>query len=256
MLWIVKLTVTPLLVGLMSWVARVWGPTVGGLIMGLPWMTGPILFFFALEHGPDYTVKVASGVQLGAVAIVAWAFTFAALARRFPWPICVASAAGAYALAGYALSGLELPLVQASMLGYAALLTGFTLLPRPRTAVATAHLPWWDIPARMLATAGLVAIIIVASERIGPALSGIVATYPVIMTVISSFMHHRWGADAVLRLLRAVMLSLNGFVTFFLVLGLLDTPIGTVPVFALATLAGVAFSGALIVLARYRLLPP
>ncbi len=43
MLILLKLTVTPILVALVSIAARRWGPTIGGLIMGLPWMTGPIL---------------------------------------------------------------------------------------------------------------------------------------------------------------------------------------------------------------------
>ena len=43
MLFILKIAVTPLLVAAVSLAARRWGPTVGGLVMGLPWFTGPVL---------------------------------------------------------------------------------------------------------------------------------------------------------------------------------------------------------------------
>ena len=48
--------------------------------------------------------------------------------------------------------------------------------------------------------------------QLGPQLSGIVASYPVIVTVVGSFTHHQWGRDAVLRILRGMSLSLIGFV--------------------------------------------
>ena len=36
------------LVAIISLVSRWSGPTIGGLLMGLPWMTGPLLIFLAL----------------------------------------------------------------------------------------------------------------------------------------------------------------------------------------------------------------
>ena len=54
----------------------------------------------------------------------------------------------------------------------------------------------------------------------GPQLSGIMSTYPVIVTVVGTFTHHRWGREAVWRMLRGITASLVGFVAFFLVVGL------------------------------------
>ena len=47
-----------------------------------------------------------------------------------------------------------------------------------------APLPWWDIPARMAVTLMLVAVILSSADRLGPQLSGVVSTYPVILIVI------------------------------------------------------------------------
>ena len=47
------------------------------------------------------------------------------------------------------------------------------LLPRPRAPATPAMLPWWDIPARMAVTLGLVAVIMLMADLLGPRLSGI-----------------------------------------------------------------------------------
>lgn len=254
-LFIVKLTLTPILVGLMSLAARKWGPTIGGLITGLPWMTGPILLFFALDNGEAFAATVAIGVELGAAAIGAYALVYSTLARVAPWPLCLAAAVVAYFATGWLLTELPLDLYQAAALGYAGLFTAFALIPAPRTPDAPRGLPWWDIPVRMLATFVLVAAITFSSERLGARLSGVVATYPVIITVVAAFTHHQWGAAAAVRLLRAVMLSLMAFVTFFLVMGATIAWLGIVPAFALAIGSALAVSSLVLALVRSKVLP-
>lgn len=250
MLWIVKLTVTPLLVGLVSLAARRWGPTIGGLLMALPWMTGPILFFIALERGPDFAADMAVGVELGAAAIGAWTIAYAGLAHRFPWPVCLAAAVAAYAGAGLALGQLDVSLTAAAGLAYFALLGSFFVIPRPKEPDGPRMLPWWDIPVRMSATAILVAVIIFTSGVLGPQYSGIAATYPVIATVMAAFTHYRWGPPAAIRLLRAMLLALVSFTTFFLVVGWTLIPVGVVVAFPLAITAALTTSAVFIVLTR------
>ena len=58
------------------------------------------------------------------------------------------------------------------------------------------------------------------ADAMGPQLSGIMSTYPVIVTVVGTFTHHRWGREAVWRMLRGLTVSLFAFVVFFLIVGL------------------------------------
>jgi hypothetical protein len=44
MLFLLEIAVTPLLVAGVALAARWWGPTVGGILIGLPWFTGPVVF--------------------------------------------------------------------------------------------------------------------------------------------------------------------------------------------------------------------
>ncbi|MFZ4807279.1 MAG: hypothetical protein ACOYLQ_08490 [Hyphomicrobiaceae bacterium] len=250
MLWIVKLTVTPLLVGLVSLAARRWGPTMGGLLMAMPWMTGPILFFLALERGPVFAREMCVGVELGAAGIGAWALAYAGLARRARWPVCLAAAIAGYVASGLLLGSVPFALTGAALLAYAALIGTFIIVPRPPEPDVVRGLPWWDIPVRMAATALLVAIIVTTSGILGPQYSGIAATYPVIATVVTTFTHHRWGAPATIRLLRAMVLSLQAFTTFFLVVGSTIESLGTVPAFALALATALTIAGLVITLVR------
>jgi hypothetical protein len=113
-------------------------------------------------------------------------------------------------------------------------------------------LPWWDIPARMLATVVLVGGISLGADALGPQLSGIVSTYPAIVTVIGSFTHHQWGRDAVRHMLRGLALSLLAFVAFFLTVGATLAEVGVTAAFVLGTAAALPVSAALLALGRWR----
>ena len=64
MLLLLKLALPPVLVAVISLVARRVGPTIGGMLVGLPWMTGPVLYFLALDKGIDFAVAAVSYTHL------------------------------------------------------------------------------------------------------------------------------------------------------------------------------------------------
>lgn len=240
----------PVLVALMSLAARRWGATIGGLIMGLPWMTGPVTFFLALDKGTAFGVRACLGIELAVWGMGAFILAYGFLARVAPWWLCLPAAiAGYFAVAAWT-GGIDLPLWLAAVISAGVLIGTFLLLPTPRTLAVPGVLPWWDIPARMLATFLVVAAIMFSADRLGPQLSGIAASYPVIMTVIGSFTHHQWGPDAVLRILRGTTLSLLAFVAFFLIVGYGLPVLGLVESFVLAAVAALATSGLLVAINR------
>ena len=57
---LLKLMIVPVLVALMSLAARRFGPKIGGLLIGLPWMTGPVIFFLGLERGDAHAAQLAN----------------------------------------------------------------------------------------------------------------------------------------------------------------------------------------------------
>ncbi len=259
MLFLLKIAVTPLLVAGVSIAARWWGPTIGGILMGLPWFTGPLLFVLTYDKGIAFGVGASVGIELAVVCVGAFILAYGVAVRFSRWPAALLTAVAVFfagALAMQIASPHVLPaatswhLPAAAGMGFAGLAVTLLLLPRPRSPPMLQSLPWWDIPMRMVATGTLVAIIVTAADALGPQLSGILGTYPVILTVVCAFTHHSWGADAVLRVLRGVTVSLFAFVVFFMVVGTLLPVLGLLPSYACAVLVAVTMTGAVLFLSR------
>jgi hypothetical protein len=251
MLFFAKLAIAPVLVALVSLAARAWGPTIGGLIMGLPWMTGPVLFLLGLEKGEAFVAEACVGVLLGVVGIAGYVLAYIAFARWTSWAASLTAASAAFATAGLGTSGFRPSLSVAAALAVVSLVGAYLVMPTPVAPPGPRLLPWWDIPMRMLATAALVALITLWADKFGPQFSGIVATFPVILTVVGAFTHYRWGWVAVAQLARGVTLSLLSFVAFFLVVGSMVAARGLVMAYAIAAAAALAMSGGMIVLNRW-----
>ena len=104
----------------------------------------------------------------------------------------------------------------------------------------------------MAAAAALVATIVTGADALGPRLAGILASYPIVLTVTGTFTHYGSGRDAIWRVLRGLAASLFGFIVFFLVVGLTLPAAGIVGAYALASLAAVAITCALLAAHRAR----
>jgi hypothetical protein len=252
MLLIFKLALPPLLVGAVSVVARWWGPTVGGLLIGLPWNTGPVLYFLALDKGVDFAVAACMGIELGVICIAIFMLAYAFASTFFRWPASVSAGVTAFAVGAFAMRDVDLALPVAAAAAAGFLIFTYLLLPRPRAAPVAVPLPWWDIPARMFSALLLTAVILFTADLLGPGLSGIVSTYPTIVTVVSAFTHHQWGRDAVRSLLRGLALSLLVFVVFFFAIGISMPVVGLPWSFALAAMLVVAIHALVLGLTRIR----
>ena len=252
MLFLLKIAVPPFLVAAMSLAARWWGPTIGGLLLGMPWMTGPVLFFLALDKGEEFAVGACAGIELGVVCVAAFMLAYGAVstfARMAGKPRCRRRGVRRERLA---IQDVALTLPAAAAAAAASLIVAYLLLPRPRAAAVSAKLPWWDIPARMLAAFALVTIIMLSADVLGPRLSGIVSTYPAMVTVVGAFTHRQWGLDAVRHMLRGLTLSLLVFVAFFLAVGISLPAAGLVAAFVFAAALVLVIDAVLLVLMRRR----
>jgi hypothetical protein len=65
---VLKLVLTPVLIGGASLAGRRFGPSVGGWLVGLPLTSGPIAFFLTLDHGHSFAAA-AVGVALAIQAV-------------------------------------------------------------------------------------------------------------------------------------------------------------------------------------------
>src|SRR5215510_7677253 len=75
-LLLLKLVLTPLLVGAATIAARRWGQSIGGWFAGLPLTSGPVSVFLAIERGPEFARTAAEATLLGLVGVAAFCFTY------------------------------------------------------------------------------------------------------------------------------------------------------------------------------------
>ena len=242
MLLLLKLTLSPSLVAVATLVARRWGPTAGGILIGFPLSTGPIFLFLAIEHGLDFAERAVVGILSGLVGLAAFALIYAAVSRRIGWIGSLVAAVFGFFIVSIGMTRIEGGVVGSGLAAYAALSLAASLIQRPRLDMAKAKPPWWDLWLRMVAATILTLAITAAANLLGPVPSGIIGTYPVIITVVATFTHHQWGREAAVAMLRGSVLSWISFASCFLVIGLALKAYGLAPSLALGALAVIATS--------------
>jgi hypothetical protein len=247
----VKLLLAPCFVVGASLVARRFGPRVGGLIAGLPVVAGPILLVYALAHGRAFAASAAAGTLLGLVSLIAFVVVYARLSARLFWGVSLLAGWLAFAVATAVFSALSLPVGVALGLAALALALGLALLPRPG-AEARAHPtpPAWDLPVRALCALALVLSLTAVAGWLGPQLSGLLAPFPIIATVLATFTHAQRGTDELLRLLRGLVSGFGAFALFCFALAVSLHRLDTAAAFALATALALLVQGFVLVLLR------
>jgi hypothetical protein len=239
MLLLLKLTLAPILVAMATLATRRWGPSVGGIVVGLPLSTAPIFLFLAIDQGLDFAERAAIGILFGLLGVAAFAIVYVLASCRVQWPVALALAAAAFFAASAGAGQFPAGVFEAGLTAYVALLIAVALIRRPQLTAAKVPSLWWDIWFRMGAAAALTLAITAAAERLGPLLSGIVGTYPVVTTVVTTFTHRQMGREAAVAMMRSSVLAWFGFVSCFLVIGFTLKSYGLAASLCLGALAAV-----------------
>ena len=248
-LLLLKVTIAPLFVGIVSLTALRYGHRTAGWLVALPINTGTIVSILVWTEGTAFAATAALGALLGIVSLSVFTMGYARSARRFPWPVCLGVASF-----GFVLSTLLLSLVPGAVLpdligAAAAVVVVLVLLPRPTMPAPAVAMPRWEVPLRMLTAAILVLAITTAAEGLGPRLSGLLSPIPVFTITLVIFTHSRQGPAPVFVFLNGLQYGLFSFAAFCAVVAVLLVPYGLVT----AIVAGLAaFLG---VYAVVRLLP-
>ena len=101
------------------------------------------------------------------------------------------------------------------------------LAPAVPAAGGAAPLPRWDIPARMVVGTAIVLAITEAADVLGPQLSGILAAFPVYVTVLAIFAHRLQGPETAMGITRGLQFGLFGTIVFFLIVTSTIEPLGS-----------------------------
>jgi hypothetical protein len=243
---VLKLLLAPALVVGCSLAGRRWGQRVAGTLAALPIVAGPILAVAALEHGDAFGARAASAALLGVVTLAVFLTTLAVVCRSMRWTVALPVGWLVCLAADVAVSRLstspEVGLVAAvpALLGAARVLGVIERrLGGVERAPAVLRMPWWDLPARALATVVLVLTVTGVAGVVGPRLSGVLAPFPIGLSVVAAFALAQAGPPSAVALLRGACRGLLGFAVFCYLVAVLLPRWGVVPAYAVAAVGSV-----------------
>jgi len=238
---IVKMAVTAVFLLAATITAERAGPMIGGLVATLPISAGPVYIFLALDHDPHFIAQSALGSLVVSPINAIYAVSYALLAQRRS---LVASIVGAFLiwLALVWASGLiAWALPEAFLWNVVAIGLCFWLsaplrhAPMPRVVTR-----WYDLVLRAGMVAVLVGIVVTLSFRVGPAISGGLAVFPIVLTSIMIILHTRVGGPATAAVMANAVIGLGGFALALVALELTAVRLGSLPALAFALAISVA----------------
>jgi hypothetical protein len=254
-LLVAKILLSPVCVLAVSLAGRRWGVAVAGMLGGLPVVAGPILLVETLLHGRDFGADAAAGTLLGLAALTAFVVVYGRVAVAGGPLRSVLCGWTAFLIGVAILSPVQPPPALSLVFVAACFALGMRLLPpAPSRPPAASAPPWWDLPARTLAALGLVLTLTAVSGALGPHLSGLLAPFPIITSVLAVFTHAHGGVAQVGVLLRNFLYGFYGFAAFCFALAVSLPEMATAAAFGLATMAALAVQATTLLL-RSRLLP-
>ena len=251
-LFLLKLATMPLVIVTATLAGRRYGAAVAGLILGLPIVSGPISVFVAVEQGIDFAREAASGTLLGLIALATYCLSYGFAARRFAWPGALACGLSATASMVWLLDTIALPESAVIWVTASAIVVAIRVCPAPGPALRRKPPPAWDLPARIIVSTTFMMTVTLLAASIGPTMTGMASTFPVMLSVMAPFTHRVEGQAAVLSLLRG---CIEGLVTFALFFQVLKMTLGTWPAplaYGCALLATLIVAAGVLTLQRRR----
>ncbi|MGH2494648.1 MAG: hypothetical protein ACRDIV_08070 [Ktedonobacteraceae bacterium] len=244
---LLKLILTPLLLGGVTLAGRKFGPTVSGWLVGLPLTSGPVTFFLALEQGRTFAAHAAQGTLMGVISLSAFCVVYCWLTLRTGWLLCWIGSWGAYLASTFLFTRIIFPLPLDLLLAVCVLVVSLYILPQdnkhaskpaPATISAT-----WDMALRMLIATLFVLTLTGAAGALGPRLSGLLSPLPIFSSIVAIFAHKFEGAAAARLVLRGILAGSFAYVAFYLAITTLIVPWGIIAAFGCALLGALLAQG-------------
>ena len=228
-----KLLLSPGLVLLAWWLGRRFGPMIGGRTAALPVVAGPILLVLALTEGTAFAAQSARFALVGVLPLTLFGVGYAWTARRLPASCGRIRSAMLRALAGWCVfiavaAGMQqgLRAISANSSGapilicVAVALTAILITPRLIAAVRDDHLPprrhhlTAEVGGRALGALVLVGALTTMAGALGAAWSGLLASFPVALSVVVIAANISDGPTSVQPIFRGYLHGLYGYMAF------------------------------------------
>lgn len=232
-----KLILVPAFLLLVSLAGRHWGAAVAGWLVGLPLVTGPILFFLAVEQGERFAEQAAVSALSAVFAAMVFGVVYAHAAQRTGWIKSLLLALPAWVAAALLLSQLPVSPLLALFVALLSLLLAPRFFPPLQAVSGQRPGSHRELFCRMLAGAVLTFAVTVAADTLGQTWSGLLALFPILGAVLAVATHRAHGVVEVTALLRAMATGYYAIVAFCFVLAIALPPLGIAGAFAFAVAA-------------------
>lgn len=249
---IVKMAITAAFVVAATVTAERVGPLIGGLVATLPIGAGPVYVFLALDHDAHFIAQSAvASLAINAVNVI-FALSYALLAQTRSRAVSMSLAFLVWLVFAGAVHE-----VQWSYAGVAAMnlivISICLWLARPlrHVRVQAFRTRWTDMALRAGLVALLVGVVVTFSFQLGPAGSGILAVFPVVLISIMFILHSRVGGPASAAVMANAVLGLVGFAFACTVLHFSAEALGSAVGLTLALVTSVAWSLAVLLARRH-----
>jgi hypothetical protein len=249
---LLKLIMAPVILGTASLAGRRWGAMVSGWLVGLPLTSGPVVFFLAISHDTGFALNATLGVLSGGISLVIYTLIYAWLAIYFRWPVAIICSLVAFSLSTAILQNFVFSLAYIFLVVVVLIIVA--LYAMPRAAINAEHeiKPGrWDIPSRILVGTSFILLLTGVAPWIGPRLTGLLATIPLYITILTVFAHLQQGSASAVHVLRGLLYGMFAFAGFFLVLGLLIEKASLAASFGTATLISLGVQGLTLLILKH-----
>lgn len=235
---VLRFAFAPAIVIIVTWTQRRFGHVVGGLLVGLPVTTIPLLWLVAASHGAAFAGSMAATTfRVTAVQIVAL-YLYAVLSQWWSPLPTLAVTLGAFAVVVVAVALAHLSLVAAGALTLATL--ALALRHWPTGASLDAGSGRYRLGLRVALVAVFTTVLSLLSGVLGTTLAGMLGAIPVMSLTVVVLTHRELGADAASGLLRGVIKGSYSYAVALLVLAELLSRGEVLEAFLVATLAAAA----------------
>ena len=170
------------------------GPVIGALVATLPISAGPSYVFLALDHDAAFIAEGAlASLPINAATI--WlALTYVVLAQRRSALVSWGAAAAVWIALAALVRTVHWTLAGGLLANAVTFAICLPLLQRFRhVRMPLITRRWYDIPLRASLVAALVATVVTLSGWVGPAISGMLALFPIVFSSMMLILHPRIG---------------------------------------------------------------
>lgn len=238
-----KMAVTAGFVVGASMIAEHAGPAIGAMIATLPIAAAPAYIILALDHDAKFIADGAIGSLSANAANGAFSLLYAVLAQRYGTFI---SLGGALAL--WFASSFGASLVSWTILTVIAFNAVVFIVCVPlamgycHVAIPPTRRRWFDLPLRAALVAFNVALVVTISTHVGPAVTGQLAVFPIVLSSLVLIFHPRVGGRATAALIANGLWGLTGFSVALVVLHVATVPLGVWVAYALSLATSICWN--------------